>query len=112
LLTSQKPVAHTYVGIKDPLVPKLDTQETENLDKAISSDPKCASMYLFQQNRHMSTKWPTVAPPYIPDAVVPAPNPGFVQVKGSNLPSLAKRLGGWFRAMELYRNPEEEARTL
>jgi hypothetical protein len=25
----------------------------------------------------------TVAPPYIPDAVVPAPHLGFVQVKGS-----------------------------
>jgi hypothetical protein len=25
---------------------------------------------------------------------------------------LAKRLGGWARAIELYRNPEEAARTL
>jgi hypothetical protein len=31
----------------------------------------------------MSTKWLTVAPPYIPDTVVPAPYLGFVQVKGS-----------------------------
>jgi hypothetical protein len=34
-------------------------------------------------SKHASTKWPTVAPPYIPDAVVPAPHLGFVQVKGS-----------------------------
>jgi hypothetical protein len=30
-----------------------------------------------QLNKHASTKWPMVAPPYIPDAVVLAPNPGF-----------------------------------
>jgi hypothetical protein len=73
------------VGIKDALVLKTDTQETENLDKAISFDQKGASMYLLQLNRHVNTKWPTVAPPYIPDTVVHAPNPGFVQVKGSHL---------------------------
>jgi hypothetical protein len=33
------------VGIKDPLVLKTDTQETENLDKIISFDQKSASMY-------------------------------------------------------------------
>jgi hypothetical protein len=32
------------VGIKDPLVLKTDTQETENLDKAISLDQEGASM--------------------------------------------------------------------
>jgi hypothetical protein len=40
-------------------------------------------MYSLQLSRHVSTKWLTVAPPYIPDAVVPAPYLGFVQVKGS-----------------------------
>jgi hypothetical protein len=34
-------------------------------------------------SKHTNTKWLTVAPPYIPDAVVPAPYLGFVQVKGS-----------------------------
>jgi hypothetical protein len=29
-----------------------------------------------------------VAPPYIPDAVLPAPHLGFVQVKGSQSPSI------------------------
>jgi hypothetical protein len=34
-------------------------------------------------SKHANTKWLTVAPPYIPDTVVPAPHLGFVQVKGS-----------------------------
>jgi hypothetical protein len=45
------------VGIKDPPVAKTDTQETENLDKAISFDKKGASIYSLQLSRHMSTKW-------------------------------------------------------
>jgi hypothetical protein len=32
------------VGIDNPLMPKTDTQETENLDKAISLDQDGASM--------------------------------------------------------------------
>jgi hypothetical protein len=36
--------------------------------------------------KHSSTKWLMVAPPYIPDAVVPTPHLGFVQVKGSQSP--------------------------
>jgi hypothetical protein len=71
------------VGIKDPPVLKTDTQETENPDKAVSLDQERASMCPFQLSKHASTKWLTVAPPYIPDAVVPAPHLGFVQVKGS-----------------------------
>jgi hypothetical protein len=69
-------------------MPKTDTRETENLDKAISFDQKGTSLYLLQLSGHMSTRWLTVAPPYIPDTVVPAPNPGFVQVKGSHSPSI------------------------
>jgi hypothetical protein len=53
---------------------------------------------------HASTKWLTVAPPYIPDAVIPAPHLGFVQVKGSQSSRLAKRLGGWVRACSLVGN--------
>jgi hypothetical protein len=58
-------------------------RQTENIDKAISFDQKGASMYSLQLSGHVSTKWPTVAPPYIPDAIVPASHLGFVQVKGS-----------------------------
>jgi hypothetical protein len=71
------------VGINNPPVPKTDTQEIENLDKAISLDQEGSSMCSLQLSKHASTKWLTVAPPYIPDAVVPAPHLGFVQVKGS-----------------------------
>jgi hypothetical protein len=74
------------VGINKPLVPKTDTKETENLDKAISLDQEGASICTLQLSKHTSTKWLTVAPPYIPDAVVPAPHLGFVQVKGSQSP--------------------------
>jgi hypothetical protein len=45
----------TSVGIKDPPVPKPDTQETKNLDKAISFDQKGEGMYLLQLSRHVST---------------------------------------------------------
>jgi hypothetical protein len=40
-------------------------------------------MYSLQLSRHVHTQWPTVAPPYVPVAVAPAPHLGFVQVKGS-----------------------------
>jgi hypothetical protein len=62
---------------------KKDTRDRENFDKAISFDQKGESTYSLQLSRHMSTKWWTVASPYIPDAVIPAPHLGFVQVKGS-----------------------------
>jgi hypothetical protein len=55
----------------------------ENPDQVISFDQKSASTYSLQLSRLASTKWLTVAPPYVPDAVVPAPHLGFVQVKGS-----------------------------
>jgi hypothetical protein len=71
------------VGIKDPLVLKTETQETENLDKAISFDQNWASIYSLQLSRHLSTKWLTVASPCVPDTVLLAPYLGFVQVKGS-----------------------------
>jgi hypothetical protein len=71
------------VGINNPLVPKTDTQETENLDQAISLDQEGASVCSL-----LLSKWVTVAPPYIPDSVVPAPHLGFVWVRGSQSPSL------------------------
>jgi hypothetical protein len=85
-------------------VPKTDRQETENIDKATSLDQEGASMCSLQLSKHTSTKWLTVAPPYIPDTVIPAPHLGFVQVKGYNLSRLAKRLGGWIRACSLVGN--------
>jgi hypothetical protein len=66
------------VRIDNPLVLKTDAQETESLDKAISLDQEGASMCSLLLSTHTSTKWLTVAPPYIPDAVVPAPCLGFV----------------------------------
>jgi hypothetical protein len=73
----------TDVGIDNPLVLKTGTQGTETLDKAISLDQEGTSMCSLLLSKHASTKWLTVAPPCIPDAVVPAPHLGFVQVKGS-----------------------------
>jgi hypothetical protein len=58
----------------------------------------------LQLSKHTNTEWLTVAPPYIPDTVVPAPNPGFAQVRGSQSPSIAKRLGGWVRVYSLAGN--------
>jgi hypothetical protein len=70
----------------------------------------------------MSTKWSTVTSPYIPDAVVPAPHLGFVQVKGSQSfqIGLGDGLGHviwWAISMQLYsnglyKNLEEETGTL
>jgi hypothetical protein len=106
------------VEIDNPLVPKTDTQETGNLDKAISLDQEGASLCSLLLSKHASTKWLTVGPPYFPDAVVPAPHLGFVQVRGSqSFPGWLKGLGDGlghavWQAMELYRNPEEEARSL
>jgi hypothetical protein len=48
------------------------------LTKQFSLDQESASMCSLPLNKHASTKWLTVAPPYIPDAVVPAPHLGFV----------------------------------
>jgi hypothetical protein len=70
------------IPIDNPPVPKTDTQETENLHKAIFLIKRCKHV-LIPVTQHASTKWLTVAPPYISDAVVPAPHLGFVQVKGS-----------------------------
>jgi hypothetical protein len=52
--------------------------EIENLDKAISLDQEGASMCSLQLSKHASTKWLTVASPYIPDTIIPAPHLGFV----------------------------------
>jgi hypothetical protein len=94
-------------------VPKTDTQGTENLDKAISFDQKGASTYLLPLSRYVSTKWPTVASPYIPDTVVSRICP----CQRFTISLVTKRLGGWVRAYSLAGNgvvqeSKEEARTL
>jgi hypothetical protein len=63
-----------------------------------------ANMYSLQISKHTSTKWLTVASPYIPDTAVPARHLGFVQVKIQNLSLLAKRLRGWVSAYSLVGN--------
>jgi hypothetical protein len=82
-------------------VPKTDTQDTDNLDKAISLDQEGASTYSLQLSKHASTKCLTVAPPYMPNTIVPAPHLGFVQVEGSQSPLISQRLRGWVRACSL-----------
>jgi hypothetical protein len=72
---------------------KTDTQETENLDKAIYLDQEGASMCSLPLSKHASTKWLTVAPPYIPDAVVPALTWDLSRSKVHSLSGVAKRLG-------------------
>jgi hypothetical protein len=57
-------------------------------------------MYSLQLSKHMNTKWLTVAPPYIPDAVIPALTWDLSRSKIHNLSQLAARLGdGWVRGM-------------
>jgi hypothetical protein len=92
-------------------VPKTDIQETENLDKAISLDQEGASMCSLSLSEHASTKWLTLAPLYIPSPGI-CPGQRFT-VFPDWLKGLENGLGHavWW-AMELYRNPEEEARTL
>jgi hypothetical protein len=107
-LSSKDVSSSGILGINNPLVPKTNTQETENLDKSIFSCSRGCKPVLTPAKQHTSTRWLTVAPPYIPDTVVPAPHLGFVQVKVHNLLRLVKRLRGWVRvyswwAMELYR---------
>jgi hypothetical protein len=48
------------------------------LTRQFSFDQEGASMCSLLLSKHASTKWLTVAPPHIPDAVVPAPHLGFV----------------------------------
>jgi hypothetical protein len=94
-------------------VPKTDIQETENFDKAISLDQEGTSMCSLQLSKHTSTKWLTVAPPSIPDTVVSATHLGRYTISLDWLKGLGDGLGNivW-QPVELYRNPEEEARLV
>jgi hypothetical protein len=73
-------------------------------------------MYLLQLSKHASTKWLIVALPYIPDTIVPSHGicPGQrLTIFLDWLKGLGDGLGhAVWQAMELYRNSEEEARTL
>jgi hypothetical protein len=82
------------VGVDGPLVLKIDTQETENLDKAISLDQYGASMCSLLLSKHARTKWVAVALPYILTW-------DLSRSKVHSLSQLAKRLGGWVMAYSL-----------
>jgi hypothetical protein len=54
--------------------------------------------------KQAGTKWLTVVPPYIPDAVVTALTWEMSRSKVHSLSRLAKRLGGWVRTCSLAGN--------
>jgi hypothetical protein len=56
------------------------------LTRQFSLDQEGTSMCSLPLSKHASTKWLTVAPLYIPDAIIPARHLGFVQIKGSQSP--------------------------
>jgi hypothetical protein len=99
-------------------VPKTDTQETETLDKAIFSwsiGCKCVLTPAKQSCRHkMADSGSSLYPWCSRTCLSPGICPGQ---RFTVFPHWLKGLGdglghavSW--AMELYRNPEEEARTL
>jgi hypothetical protein len=51
-------------------------RDKENLDKTIYFDQKSTNKYSLQLSGHRSIKWPTGAPPYIPDSFT-HPLPGI-----------------------------------
>jgi hypothetical protein len=89
------------VGIKDPPVPKTDTQETENLDKAISLDQEGASMCslpLSNTQAQNGQQWLLLIS--LMQSCLPL-TWDLSRSKVHSLPPLAKRLGGWVRACSL-----------
>jgi hypothetical protein len=82
------------VGIKDPVVLKTDTQETENLDKAISLDREGCKNVLTPAKQHASTKWLTVAPPSSLTQLYLPLTWDLSRSKVHSLSPLAERLGG------------------
>jgi hypothetical protein len=106
----------TSIRIDNPPVWKIDTQETENLDKALSLDQEGGSMCsLPLSNTQAQNGWQWLL--LISLTQLYRPLPGF-KVQGSqSFPNWLKGLGDGlghtvWRAMGSYRNPEEEARTL
>jgi hypothetical protein len=74
------------------------------LTRQFSLDQEGASTCSLQLSKHASTKWLTMAPPYIPDTVVHAPHLDLSRSKVHNLSRLATRLGGWVRACSFVDN--------
>jgi hypothetical protein len=68
------------VGIDNPPVLKTDTQEPENLDKAIFSWSRVCKRVLTPAKQTCKHKMTDSGSSL---AIVPAPHLGFVQVKGS-----------------------------
>jgi hypothetical protein len=110
------------VGIKDSPVPKKkDTQDTEEiLTRHFFWWKGCTHVFPQGERTHKHT-WLSVAPPYIPNAVVPAPVLDWSRSKVYNLSLLNKGLEDglrhtvWraiFPARELYKNPSDETGTI
>jgi hypothetical protein len=95
---------HYCVGIKDPLVPKTDTQETEKILKRqfllIKRVQACTHSRWADTQAQNGWQWFSL----YPWCSCIYPSPGRVQVKGSQPFSMAKRLRGWVRAHNLAGN--------
>jgi hypothetical protein len=105
------------VGIDNPPVPKTDTQETENLNKAIFLDQEDANVCsLPLSNTQAQNGWQWLLLISLTQLYLPL-TWDLSRSEVHSLSRLAETLGDGlgcavWRAMELYRNPEEEARTL
>jgi hypothetical protein len=92
------------VGIKDPLVLKTDTQESENLDKAISLNQLGVSMCSLQLRKHASRNGqPLLLLISLMQLYLPL-TWNLSRSKVHSLSRLAKRLGRWVRACSLVGN--------
>jgi hypothetical protein len=105
------------VGIDNLPVPKTDTWETENLEKAISLDQEGASMCsLPLSNIQAQNCWQWLLLISLMQSYLPL-TWDLSSQRFTVFPNWLKGLGGGlghavWQAMELYRNLEEEARTL
>jgi hypothetical protein len=100
---------------------KKDTQDTEEiLTRHFFWWKGCTHVFPQGERTHKHT-WLSVAPPYIPNAVVPAPVLDWSRSKVYNLSLLNKGLEDglrhtvWraiFPARELYKNPSDETGTI
>jgi hypothetical protein len=104
------------VGINNPPVPKTDTQETENLDKAIFSWSRGCTHVLTPAKQTHKHKMADSGSSLYPWQLYLPHTWHLSRWKVHSLSRLVKRLRGFVRvyswwAMELYRNPEE-GRTL
>jgi hypothetical protein len=92
------------VGTDNPPVLKTDTQETENLDKAISLNQEGASMCsLPLSNMQAQNGWQWLLLISLTQLYLPL-TWDWSRSKVHSLSWLAKRLGGWVRAYSLAGN--------